>query len=203
MGNETLQEANTLVFILSQVLQGSSLQLLMNVESGNGYEAWRLLSQREEPQSGTAREAQLTGLLRTQFAGGMKSYEEELERFEGHVRRYELTYNEPHADSVHQALLKTNAPPEIRTQIELQEFFSANDLYTALIGFVRTRDSYAYSNHGTSSASAAAPIEFGAIMKGKGGKKGGSKGKEKGSSTTRVRRQGQGERRRQVTVAEV
>ena len=75
MGNETLQEANTLVFILSQVLQGSSLQLLMNVESGNGYEAWRLLSQREEPQSGTARVAQLTGLLRTQFAGGMKSYE--------------------------------------------------------------------------------------------------------------------------------
>ncbi len=44
MGNESLQEANTLVFILSQVLQGPSLQLLTNVESGNGYEARRLLS---------------------------------------------------------------------------------------------------------------------------------------------------------------
>ena len=36
MGNESLQEANTLVFILSLVLPGSSLQFFMNVESGNG-----------------------------------------------------------------------------------------------------------------------------------------------------------------------
>ena len=67
MGNDSQQESSTVVFILSQVLTGSSLQLLMNTESGNGFEAWRLLCRREEPQSGTARVAQLTGLLRTQF----------------------------------------------------------------------------------------------------------------------------------------
>ena len=41
MGDETKQEASTLVFILTQVLAGSSLQLLMNAEPGNGFEAWR------------------------------------------------------------------------------------------------------------------------------------------------------------------
>ena len=111
----------------------------------------------------------------------MKTFEEELERFEGQVRRYELTYNEPLADSVHQALLKSNAPAEIKTQVELQDFFSATELYTALIGFVRTRDSYSYAAGGASSASGPAPMEVGGITKGK-GKKGGWKGKEKGKS---------------------
>ena len=177
MGNESQQESSTVVFLLSQVLTGSPLQLLMNTESGNGYEDWRLLCRREEPQSGTARAAHLTGLLRTQFSGGMKGFEEELEKFEGNVRRYELTYNELLADSVHQALLKSNAPAEIKLQIEFQDYFSANELYTALVGFVRTRDSYAYD---AGPSTGPAPMEVGAIMKGKGGKKGGCKGKDKG-----------------------
>ena len=74
MGDESKQEASTLVFILTQVLAGSSLQLLMNAESGKGFEAWRLLCQREEPSTGTARVAQLTGLLKTTFTGGLMGF---------------------------------------------------------------------------------------------------------------------------------
>ena len=40
-------EARTMSYILAQTLTGSSLQLLMNVEEYNGYEAWRQLVKRE------------------------------------------------------------------------------------------------------------------------------------------------------------
>ena len=63
-GQDSVQEATTLFFVLSQVLTGSSLQLFMNTEFGNGFEGWRKLCAREEPATGTARVAQLTSLLR-------------------------------------------------------------------------------------------------------------------------------------------
>ena len=72
LGQDSCQEANTLLLALSPVLSGSSLQLLMNTESGNGFEGWRKLCAREEPATGTARVAQLTSLLRASLQGGRK-----------------------------------------------------------------------------------------------------------------------------------
>ena len=80
MNEEERQDARTLNFILSQILSGPSLQLLMNCETGNGLEAWRLLVRSEEPSSGSAQVAHLTVLLRTTFTGKLESYEEELQR---------------------------------------------------------------------------------------------------------------------------
>ena len=42
-------DARQLAFLLSQTLKSSALILLMNVEDQNGFEAWRRLSQREDP----------------------------------------------------------------------------------------------------------------------------------------------------------
>ena len=64
MGTETQQEASTLVFIMSQVLTVSSLQLLMNTEAGNGYEAWRLLKCDRQPSSGSRHIAMFSNILR-------------------------------------------------------------------------------------------------------------------------------------------
>ena len=120
-------------------LRNQSLQLLMNCESGNGLEAWRLLVRNEESSSGSTRVAHLTALLRTTFSGKLEIFEEELQRFEGEVKRYSQVYNEALPDSIHQALLKSNAPPEIKTQVEMSDYGSARELREALSGFARIR----------------------------------------------------------------
>jgi len=53
----------------------------------NGLECWRLLVQKVEPSVGSAQAAQLTSILRTTFAGDLNTFEEELERFDGAVKR--------------------------------------------------------------------------------------------------------------------
>ena len=42
-------ESRQLAYILAQTLTGSNIQLVMNAESYNGVESWRLIVRREEP----------------------------------------------------------------------------------------------------------------------------------------------------------
>eukprot|EP00974_Lingulodinium_polyedra_P076820 7435925-Lingulodinium_polyedra.AAC.1 len=100
-------------------MTGPSLQLIMTVEANNGYEAWRLLVRREEPTSGSAQVAQLTALLQARFSGKVETFVTELTTLENRIREYEQRHVEVFPDSVHQALLKSNAPPGIKDQVEL------------------------------------------------------------------------------------
>ena len=98
-----------------------------------------MLVRSEEPSSGSAQVAHRIVLLRTTFTGKLESYEEELQRFEGEVKRYSQIYNEVFPDSIHQALLKSNAPPEIKTQVAMSDYSSARELCEALSCFARIR----------------------------------------------------------------
>ena len=121
-------EARTLNYILAQTLTGSSLHLLMNVEYYNGYEAWRQLVRREEPTAGSAQVNQLTGILRMKFTGKMEHFEDEVMKFESAVLTYERTHTEIFPDTLHQALLKANAPSELKGQVEMQSYATAREL---------------------------------------------------------------------------
>ena len=176
-----VQMARTLMFILSASLEGSSKRLIMNVEGHNGLEAWRLLCRREEPTSGAVQVAQLTTILRTAFTGKLETFEDEMERLEAAIKRYEGTHTEVVSDTLVQAILKQNSPDSIRGQVELQTFQSVSMLKEALVAYTTGKLSSMSSS--ASTAASATPMDISAFEKGlaKGKSKGkGKKGKGKG-----------------------
>ena len=46
-------EAEQIAYMLSQVLEGTALTMIMNIEEGNGFEMWRTLVQYYEPDLGS------------------------------------------------------------------------------------------------------------------------------------------------------
>ena len=97
-GDTAQQQARTMSYILSQMLQGGPLQLVMN-SGQNGLEAWRQLVRQEEPVSGASQVAALSLILSTKFSGKGASFVEEMQKFEGAVQRYEAQFNEPLPDA--------------------------------------------------------------------------------------------------------
>ena len=174
---EERQASRTLMYILNGVLTGASKRLLMNTEAHNGIEAYRQLCKREDPSSGSVQVAQLTNILRTKFSGRADLFQEEVEKLEAEVRRYEQTYSEIVGDALLQSILKSNTPANLKQQILLQTFTDYAQLRNTLIEYM-TNLTFA-----TGSQDGSAPMDVGAITKGwwsKGGKKDGkSKGKHK------------------------
>jgi hypothetical protein len=176
IGQESKQEAMTLSFILAQTLQGPPLHMLMNVEAYNGFEAWRRLVKKEEPALGSAQISQLTAIMRYSFSVKMESWEDEVQRLEGMIILYERTHSEVLADSLKQALLKLNAPAQIKAHVEMQTFTTSVELREALSGYVALRQASAPPG-----LQEAVPMDVGAFGKGGKGKeqpglKGGGKG---------------------------
>ena len=95
----------TLSYILSQLLTGSSLTLVMNVESNHGLEQWRLLCKREEPGSGAAMVAQLQNILNCKFSGKWNTYIEELSALILQISQFEERNSEIVSDMVVQAII--------------------------------------------------------------------------------------------------
>ena len=169
--------SRTLMYVLVSCLQGSALQLAMNTEQNNGLEAWRCLVKREEPTEGSTQVASLMGILRTQFAGGMAELTQELEVLTGAVQRYEQQFSDTIADNVVQAIIKSNTPLELRSQVMLQSFASAAALRETLV-------TYAAARVDVPPVPAPVPMDVGAVEGGKykkGKDKKGKKG-EKGKS---------------------
>ena len=163
--------SRTLMYLLSGVLQGSAKRLLMNTQSNNGMEAYRMLCKREDPSSGSVQVAHLSNILKMQFSGKLEQFEEEVEKFEAAVKRYEQTYSEVISDALQQSILKTNCPSVIKQQVEIQSFPNYATLRSTLVEYVTSR-----------TIVSSTPMDVGAIdQKGKGkGKKGKGKTKDKG-----------------------
>ena len=132
------QHARTLSYILSQVVTNGPLQIVMNA-GPNGLEAWRTLVRQEEPASGASQVAELSLLLATRFSMRIETYVEELQKFEGHVIRYESQFSEILPDALHQALLKSNAPAAVKTQVDMASFTTASQLTSALMQYAQVQ----------------------------------------------------------------
>ena len=183
---EERRASRTLMYILNGVLQGSGKRLLMNTEAHNGIEAYRVLCKREDPSTGNVQVAQLSRILATRFSGKASEFQDEVEKLEADVRRYEQTYSEIVGDALLQSILKNNSPPNLRQQVQLQTFKDYYTLKSTLVEYMTSLA--ATSDMGT-------PMDVGAVNykgyptwpkggkdpkgKGKWGKDTGKKGKGK------------------------
>ena len=194
LNDEHRTYSRTLMYVLVSSLQGSALQMAMNTEISNGLEAWRGLVKREEPTEGSTQVAVLMTIMRAQFTGGMQGLTEELEKLMGQVQRYEAQFDDPIADTIVQAIIKSNCPDELKSQVTMATYASARELRDMLVGYAATRAAEYPTPPGGQ-----APMDVGGIDnkgkgKGKKGKKGGGKkgggkggkgkGKEKGKEDT-------------------
>ncbi|CAK0861474.1 unnamed protein product, partial [Prorocentrum cordatum] len=112
----------TLALIISQVLQGSSLQLVMNVPGCRGQGAWRRLARLEEPATGAAQVPQLMCVLNAKVDGGPTKFAEQFQILESRFQAREKQHNERLSGRLKQAALKQNAPANIKAQVDMQTF---------------------------------------------------------------------------------
>ena len=63
MGQNGQEKAVVLFNLLTQSAEGRALSVLMNVESGNGFAAWKALCEACEPDIGGRHTAMLTGII--------------------------------------------------------------------------------------------------------------------------------------------
>ena len=172
LSEEERKASRTLMYILNGVLQGSAKRLLMNTESHNGIEAYRLLCKREDPTSGSVQVAQHTNILKTKFSGRADQFQDEVEKLEAEVRRYEQTYSEIVGDALLQSILKNNSPANLKQQVILQTFPNYHALRNTLVEYMT---SLAFTDGAT-------PMDVGAVNP-KGYPKGGKDPKGKGKSS--------------------
>ena len=74
----------------------------------------------KEPATGNHQVAAMQALMNGTFAGGLENFEDNVEEFKQQVSRFESRFQVEVHDTVLQAVLKNNAPAEIRDKIELR-----------------------------------------------------------------------------------
>ena len=119
----------------------------------NGLEAWRSLVRQEEPASGGSQVAEPSIIVSTRFSGRIETYTEELQSFEGAVLRYENQFSEILPDALHQALLKSDAPASIKTQVDVASFQTAVALKDSLMQYAQVQLAVAGRNEQQSDSS--------------------------------------------------
>ena len=145
------------------------------------------------PVSGANRIAAMQSILEYKFSLGFDRLEEELRTYEVLVKTYHAIFGEAISDSTTPAVIKSQMPAEIRTQLELQTPARTADLVSLMSSLSKMRTA------ATSSSSAGhclVPMEIGWV-KGKGQGKGKARAKERAKKNPRARSSRDG-----VTTAE-
>ena len=182
MTGQARTHAWTLFNVLTQSVEGRALSIIMNAESSNGLQAWRLLVDAYEPKIGGRYTAMLMGILSPQWSHVQESnFLETLDVWEVQVRRYEEQSRETVTPATKCAIIMKNAPGGIRTALRTSSSIIGSNyemLKKALRDYLQTgadfdpkglvAESRAHDSQGP------APMDVGAVWKG------GRKGKEKG-----------------------
>ena len=182
----------TLFNVLTQSIEGRALSIIMNAESSNGLQAWRMLVDAYEPKIGGRYTAMLMGILSPQWSHVQEtSFMETLDLWEVQVRRYEEQSRETVTPATRCAVIMKNAPGGIRTALRTSSSIIGSDyemLKKAIKDYLQT--GLEYDAKGLQADSKAkdpqgpAPMEIGALSwksgkKSKGEKGKGKKGKDK------------------------
>ena len=101
--------------------------------------------------------------------------EEELRKFEGRVKTFDTDFGETIADSIAQAVIKSQMLAEVKTHLELQTFTRTTELISFMSSLSKMRTA---STNPNAAALGPVPMESGWANKGKG--KNNEKGKGKG-----------------------
>lgn len=199
LSDEDRQMSRKLMFALSQVLGPTSLTLVMNIDDGNGLEAWRSLVSREDPSDGISLVSQLLSMLTQGLAvteqGKLMAA---IDKLELRMRRYESAASEVLSDSLMQAILLVNLPEAFREQLMMRSHRTYGDLKAAVSSIVSSKEVAITLRSVSSSANQAVPMEIGAIdrSKGKSRGKGKDKGKDKGKSKSKSKQSDGGDERK-------
>ena len=126
--------ARILYGALSGAVSEKVVSKLMNIADENGFEAWRKLTVGKEPVTGNHQVAGMQALMNYTFEGGIDAFEGNIEDYKQQVARFEHRFSAVVDDTVMQAVLKNNAPQEIRDKVELETYDSFASLEAALEG---------------------------------------------------------------------
>ena len=181
LGQNGQEKAVVLFNLLTQSVEGRALQIMMNVESGNGFQAWKALCENYEPDVRGRHTAMLSGIIAPSWESIKENdFLEALESWEVQIQRYEVQSREQISDSMKIAVLMKHAPMPLRnalrtagTQIganyERGKKFARDFLLT---GQFYTAKGEVKDDGGPQ------PMDVGAVESK--GKKGGKQGKDKG-----------------------
>lgn len=181
----------TLFNVLTQSIENRALSIIMNAETSNGLQAWRLLVDAYEPKIGGRYTAMLMGILSPTWSHvHEKDFLETLDVWEVQVRRYEDQSKEKVTSATRCAIIMRNAPGGIRTALRTSSSVIGSDyqlLKKAVKDYLQSGVDFdakgLASDSKASDPNGPAPMEVGALSW-KGGKKGksekGKKGKDKG-----------------------
>eukprot|EP00435_Cladocopium_sp_Y103_P020520 s28_g5.t1 len=189
--SQPVQEKAVVLFnLLTQSVEGRALQVMMNVEAGNGFQAWKALCETYEPSVGGRHTAMLIGIIAPSWENVRDAeFLEAIETWEVQIRRYEVQSQEAVSNSMKIAVLMKHAPPSVRAALRTASSTIGSD-YTRAKVFVRDflQSGVVYTSAGDAGRAddkGPAPMDVGAVQKGDKGKKGkkgkGEKGVNKGS----------------------
>ena len=120
LNQEATEKAIVLFNLLTQSVDGKALQIMMNVQAGNGFQAWKALCEAYEPNVGGRHTSMLMGIIGPAWEGAKEGdFLEQLETWEVLIRRYEVQSREAVSDSTRIAVLMKHAPSGIRSALRM------------------------------------------------------------------------------------
>ena len=184
--NENIQMSADLKYILISITSGSAAMICRQYQQTTGFEIWRQLHVRFMIPTGTRGIGYLTRLLKPTF--DQHNFEESFTQWEYEVNRFETDNQSPLPDAVKVAILLNETKGSLQQHLQLQAGTNPTythirttimEYYKSITAFSRMQQ--ATSAQATYQGGGAAPMDIGAINKGKGkGYKGKSnKGKSK------------------------
>ena len=170
-GDQAKAHSWTLFNVLVQSVEGRALSVLMNVEQGNGLLAWRLLQETYEPRIGGRWTSMLMGIIGPNW-GSVKEEEflEALESWEVTIRRYEEQSTETVTAATKCAVVMRFAPKGIQTALRTASSSIGTNyelLKKCVKDFLQSGQNFDGRGQVTKDSGGVAPMEVGAIEKGK------------------------------------
>ena len=185
--NENIQMSADLKYILISITSGSAAMICRQYQQATGFEIWRQLHVRFMIPTGTRGIGYLTRLLKPTF--DQHNFEESFTQWEYEVNRFETDNQSPLPDTVKVAILLNETKGSLQQHLQLEA--GTNPTYThirtTIMEYYKSITAFSRMQQATSAQATyqggggAAPMDIGAINKGKGkGYKGKSnKGKSK------------------------
>ena len=183
--SDTAQELSTVLFnLLTQSVDGRALQILMNVEGQNGFQAWKALCDAYEPPVGGRHMAMLTAIIAPDWKN-IKESEilETIESWEVLVRRYEMQSKETVSESMRVAVLMKHVPSPVKDAMRAAGTQIGTNYERAkkfIRDYLQTGNIYKSGGALAKDDGGLAPMDVGAVSHAEKGKKGKSSKGDKG-----------------------
>ncbi len=122
MGNlshDEQEESRQVYYTLTMLTSEGALTIVRQAKHSNGYEAFRLLSKRFNPNTRGRNLARLGQILTPNFGENKSELMDRIAEWEQQIEEYDQNSNDPISDSIKCAILTEKTPAEVRTHLLL------------------------------------------------------------------------------------